>query len=340
MVLASRSPLADREILLPVPALRMPMKPTIFALALALSAAVASAELPKKAFDVTYTATVSGIPDGTKDLTLWIPLPVTRGAQSVSDVAIDAPYAFKREKDVNGNEYAVTTIPHPPAGDLVVKVRFKATRAGTDIGHPFETQAEKAELSRDLKADKLVTLSPRVRALADEITAGKTTPVDQARAIYQYLITNMTYDKTAPGWGHGDTERACDVKKGNCTDFHSLFMSLARAKGIPARFVIGFPLSAKDGQVKGYHCWAEFYVKGTGWIPVDASDASKSTDPAIREALFGNLDADRIQFTVGRDLELQPRTAQPLNYFIYPHAEAAGTEVGLPLIAVEFKPAV
>jgi transglutaminase-like putative cysteine protease len=317
----------------------LPMKHLLATLALALSV-VAFAEAPKKSFDVTYTATVSGIPEGTKDLTVWIPLPVTRGAQTVNDVAIDAAADFKRAKDANGNAYAVATIAQPPAGDFVVKVRFKATRSGTDITHPFETKAGQAELARDLEADKLVTISPRVRALADEITAGKTTPIDQARAIYQYLITNMTYDKTTPGWGRGDTERACDVKKGNCTDFHSLFMSLARAKGIPARFVIGFPLSAKDGQVKGYHCWAEFYVKGRGWIPVDASDASKTTDPTIREALFGNLDPDRIQFTVGRDLVLQPRTVQPLNYFIYPHAESGGAEVGLPLIAVEFRPAV
>lgn len=313
------------------------MKQTIAVLLLALAAAVAVADIPKKSFDVTYTATVGGIPEGTKDLTVWIPLPVSRGAQAVSDVAIEAAYAFTRHRDANGNEYAVAKIAQPPAGDVVVKVRFKATRTATDIVHPFESDATDDELARDLKADKLVTLSPRVRTLAAEITAGKTTPIEQARAIYQYLITNMTYDKTTPGWGHGDTERACDVKKGNCTDFHSLFMSLARAKGIPARFVIGFPLSAKDGQVKGYHCWAEFYVKDRGWIPVDASDASKSTDPAVREALFGNLDPDRVQFTVGRDLVLEPRTAQPLNYFVYPHAEAGGAEVGLPLIALEFK---
>lgn len=313
------------------------MKQTLIALALALSAAVVLADTPKKSFDVTYTATVSGIPEGTKNLTVWIPLPVSRGAQTVRDVAIDAPYAFTRSHDTNGNEYAVATIAQPPVGDLVVKVHFNATRSGTDAAHPFETKAAKEELARDLKADKLVTISPRVRALADEITAGKTEPVGQARAIYDYLVTHMTYDKTTPGWGKGDTERACDVKKGNCTDFHSLFMSLARAKGIPARFVIGFPLSAKDGQVKGYHCWAEFYVKGRGWIPVDASDASKSADTAVRDALFGNLDPDRVQFTVGRDLVLQPKTAQPLNYFIYPHAEADGAEVGLPLIALEFK---
>jgi transglutaminase-like putative cysteine protease len=272
-------------------------------------------------------------------VTLWIPLPVSRGAQQVSDVQIESPYQWTRHTEKEfGNAYATTTISEPPAGDVSVKVRFKATRREESIDQPFETKATKAELQRALKADKLVTLSPRVRKLADELTAGKSGTVEQARAIYDYLVTNMTYDKVVPGWGHGDTERACDIKKGNCTDFHSLFISLARAKGIPARFVIGFPLTAKDGMVKGYHCWAEFYVKGKGWIPVDASDASKASDPSVRNYLFGHLDTERVQFTIGRDLVLTPRTAEPLNFFIYPHAEMAGLEVGTPTISLQFAP--
>jgi len=310
------------------------MKKTIVLLLAALSIA---ATTKSKSFDAMYVATVSGIPAGTSEVKVWIPLPSSRGAQSVSDVAIDSPYQWTRHKDAEfGNEYAVATITGPPA-DLSVRVNFKATRSEATIEHPFETAATKAEVDRALRADKLVTISPRVRKLANEITAGKSSTIDQAHAIYDYLISNMTYDKTVPGWGRGDTERACDIKKGNCTDFHSIFLSLARAKGIPARFVIGFPLTAKDGQVKGYHCWAEFYVKGKGWIPVDASDASKLADASAREYLFGNLDADRVQFTVGRDLVLTPPTAEPLNFFIYPHAEANGAEIGTPSIALLFK---
>lgn len=292
-----------------------------------------------KTFEASYTATVANVPAGTKNLKVWIPLPISRGNQTVSDVVIDSPFKWTRYHDKTfGNDYAFTTIAEPPAGDLSVTVRFTATRRTATLDAPAEKAATKADLARALKSDKLVTLSPRVRKLADEVTAGKTEPLDQAHAIYDYLITTMKYDKTIAGWGKGDTERACDIKAGNCTDFHSLFMSLARAKGIPARFVIGFPLTAADGQVKGYHCWAEFYVKGRGWIPVDASDASKSSDPSVRQFLFGHLDPNRVQFTVGRDLVLTPKTAEPLNYFIYPHAEANGEEVGAPSIALQFRP--
>ncbi|HSP14645.1 MAG TPA: transglutaminase domain-containing protein [Thermoanaerobaculia bacterium] len=289
-----------------------------------------------KIFDATYTAVVAHVPAGLPELKVWIPLPASRGWQHVSNVTIDAPFPFTRHRDKEfRNEYAFATIPNPPEGDLTVRVRFTATRNEASV--PVERVATRAELQRALKADRLVTLSPRIRKLADELTKGVNDPYEQAHAFFNYLIVTMKYDKTIPGWGQGDTERACDIKAGNCTDFHSLFISLARAKGIPARFVIGFPLTASDGNVKGYHCWAEFYIQGKGWIPVDASDASKLTDPAAQQALFGNLDPNRVQFTMGRDLVLTPHTSDPLNYFIYPRAEAAGKTVGEPSISLQFR---
>jgi len=293
---------------------------------------------PSKTFDATYTATIAKVPAGLDELQVWIPLPESRGWQHVSNVTIDAPFPFTRHHEKEfGNQYAYATIKNPPAGDLTVRVRFEATRQEATSANPAESAASRGQIQRALRADRMVTLSPRVRNLANEITKGVTDPVEQAHAIYNYLIVTMKYDKTIPGWGQGDTERACDIKAGNCTDFHSLFMSLARAKGIPARFVIGFPLSAADGNVKGYHCWAEFYVKGKGWIPVDASDASKLKDPAAQQYLFGNLDPNRVQFTVGRDLVLSPRTSDPLNFFIYPRAEANGKTVGEPSISLQFR---
>jgi len=311
------------------------MKKQLIAL-LAITASAFASE-PRRV-EATYTATIANIPAGVDKLNVWIPLPVSRGPQVISDVTIDSPFQFatKHEKEF-GNDYAFAAIEHPPAGDLTVRVRFKAERREETMSALAETKATKRELDRALRADKLVTLSPRVRKLAAEVTAGKQGPVDEAHAIYDHLLATMKYDKNIPGWGKGDTERACDIRAGNCTDFHSLFISLARSKGIPSRFVIGFPMTAKDGQVKGYHCWAEFFVKGKGWIPVDPSEASKSSDPAVRSYLFGNLDPDRVQFTMGRDLVLEPRTAEPLNYFIYPHAEANGAEVGTASVALEFK---
>jgi transglutaminase-like putative cysteine protease len=101
--------------------------------------------------------------------------------------------------------------------------------------------------------------------------------------------------------------------------------AMPRAVGIPARFAIGFPLPADrgEGKIAGYHCWAEFYAKGIGWVPVDASEAGK--DPSKREYFFGAHDENRVEFSKGRDVTLTPRQkGDALNYFVYPYTEIDG----------------
>ena len=128
----------------------------------------------------------------------------------------------------------------------------------------------------------------------------------KARAFYDYLVDNGTYDKTAPGWGKGDSERFCDVKKGNCTDFHSAFMALARAQGFPCGSH-RLPAEAREGRDRSRATTAgRSSGRRAGWVPVDASDAAKTKEPVKKAYLFGNLDPDRFEITTGRDLTLSP----------------------------------
>jgi transglutaminase-like putative cysteine protease len=296
-----------------------------------------------RSFEATYVATVEQIPAGLNRLEIWVPLPQDSPAQRIRNVKVDSPYpgAVGHEREF-GNSYYYISTDQPRTGKLEIRVSFEAERQEVlSSGLLRAGQHESAStLERLLKEEKMVTLSPRVRELAHRITYGNTTPEAKAHAIYDYIVNTMIYDKTpGTGWGNGDTERACDVAKGNCTDFHSLFMSLARAEGIPARFIIGFPLMKEaEGTVPGYHCWAEFYLPDRGWIPVDASDASKAADPKRRNYLFGNLDPDRIQFTMGRNIRLDPPPcAETLNYFIYPYAQGDGHAITPVSIRLEYK---
>jgi len=112
---------------------------------------------------------------------------------------------------------------------------------------------------------------------------------------------------------------------------------MARSQGIPARFEIGFPLplDKHSGEIAGYHCWSDFYIDGKGWIPVDISEAWKH--PEKRDYFFGSHDVNRVQFTMGRDLNLSPaQNGKPLNYFVYPHVEVDGQEYGNVSFAFSF----
>jgi transglutaminase-like putative cysteine protease len=232
-----------------------------------------------------------------------------------------------------GNRILNISLNAPLPADVSVTMRFNAVRrehvqgrlrGGGRVGG---AEARDPDMARWLEPDRLVPIDGKVRQWAREVVdaAGAKTDLERARAIYNHVVSTVKYDKSGQGWGRGDIYYACDARRGNCTDFHAIFIGYCRALGIPARFTIGFPLPSDRGagQVGGYHCWAEFYAEGIGWVPVDASEAAK--DPARREYFFGAHDENRIEFTTGRDLVLNPRQrGTPLNYFIYPYAEADG----------------
>jgi transglutaminase-like putative cysteine protease len=268
---------------------------------------------------------------------LWIPLPPSDQHQSIGKLSLESAVAHREGRDQEyGNSYAVfaPTAAEASAG-YHVTMNFSVTRREyvKDLNAPLEpersaSEASPAMLERYLQPDRLVPLNAVIADLAKEQTSGATGAVEKARRIYTYVASTMRYDKSGEGWGRGDEMWACDKKRGNCTDFHSVLIGMLRSSGIPARFAIGFPVPAgkTEGDIPGYHCWAEFYVQGIGWIPVDASEASKK--PARRDYFFGSVDADRVMFTYGRDIRLSPeQRGDPLNYFIYPYAEAGGRPV-------------
>ena len=126
-------------------------------------------------------------------------------------------------------------------------------------------------------------------------------------------------------YGNGNSLYACDIGVGNCTDYHSYFISLSRTLDVPARFHMGFPIpSGEEGTVGGYHCWADYYVDNEGWYPVDISEADK--DPDRIDYFFGTVCKNRVDMMVGRDFQLKGYESDDINLFIYPLLEINDVE--------------
>lgn len=291
-----------------------------------------------RSFEFNYVTRTPAASTGGKTLRVWIPLPQSDSHQVISELKVESslPYAKYRDSEY-GNEYAYLQI---PAGQITapaeVRLQFQARRREHRVS--FDNSASNARFSgneppnlqRFLQPDRKVPLQGTIAELSAQQTQGIEDSLAKARAIYDYVVSTMRYDKSGTGWGNGDAIWACTSKRGNCTDFHSLFIGMMRAAGIPARFEIGFPLPADqhEGTIAGYHCWAEFYIDRYGWIPVDASEAWKH--PEKRDYFFGAHDDNRVQFSIGRDIRLDPpQQGAPLNYFIYPYAELDGAPFGL-----------
>ncbi|MFZ0959793.1 MAG: transglutaminase domain-containing protein [Terriglobia bacterium] len=287
---------------------------------------------PSRTFLFTYHITLQDIPAGAQRVRVWIPRAVSDVHQTVVLKNVDGPARLREMREpLFGNHILYGEILHPQPGPAEITVEYQVTRQEYSKGN-YANLVKAGEapattpkyLARFLAPDRLVPIDGRIKELADENTRDKEGTVERAHALYDYVFQTVRYDKSGTGWGRGDSLWVCGAKHGNCTDFHSLFISLARAEGIPARFEIGFPVpTGKEGTIPGYHCWAEFFVNGVGWVPVDISEAWK--DPKKHDYFFGTLDANRVQFSVGRDLILQPKQdSGPLNYFIYPHVQVDG----------------
>ncbi len=278
----------------------------------------------------TYAFTVKNIPAGASKVDIWAPAPQSDARQSISNLEVKCnyPYAFENETEY-GNSILHVQATSIPAESLAVAMNFQVTRTGYHILENKDKSSEEknaALLQRSLAPDRLVPIDGKVASELQGVVRENMSQLEKARAIYDHVAATMVYDKSGTGWGRGDAVYACDVRKGNCTDFHSLFIGMARASHIPSRFVIGFPVpeDVTAGEIPGYHCWAEFYIEGMGWLPVDASEASKQREKW--NDLFGGLDAHRVQFTVGRDIRVASMgdQAEPLNYFIYPYVTVDG----------------
>lgn len=303
----------------------------LVATVLAAMVTVAYADLGVRSVELTYACTVEDIPDGARVIDLWIPVAQDTDGQTVSRATAVWP---------EGGTFQT----EPRYGNRIYHKRFEAPfddQVGAELVFDIHreelvVQAAKGladarpaqspdKMAAYLSANRLIPTDGRIETLAQQLKLAEKSPIHAARAIYDYLINEFSYNYKADGAGNGDVLWACDSKTGDCTDYHSMFLALCRNQGIPATHEFGFPIRTKDatGTIPYYHCWARFHVDGVGWIPIDASEADKH--PELRAYNFGSQSQDLLKFCNGRDLILAPpQQGPPLNYFAHAYAEIDG----------------
>lgn len=278
-----------------------------------------------RTFEFTYRMLAGEFP-GNEAVDIYVPLPTEDDSQRILEHGIRSSLPGEVGLETrHGNRYYHIHRPANINNPIDAELRWTVQRrvVTSDAGPLSDADRE-----RYLAANRLVPVGHTVLdPILEEIRAARAdeSPAATARAIYDWVVDNVEYKKVGTGWGNGDTFWACSERYGNCTDFHALFVALARTEGFPARFEIGFPVpeSRPAGDIGGYHCWVKFYLPGEGWVPIDASGAAKHPDK--RELFYGTHPADRIHFTTGRDLVVSEASAvQPLNYFVYPYVEVGG----------------
>jgi transglutaminase-like putative cysteine protease len=195
---------------------------------------------------------------------------------------------------------------------------------------------------------KLLPTDGIVRKTAASIVRGARTDVDQARAIYDWVVDNSARNPATRGCGTGDIASMLETGDltGKCADLNALYVGLARSAGLPARDVYGIRVAdsrlgyrslGKSGDVtKAQHCRAEVWLSGRGWVPVDPADVRKvvleerpgltlndDTVVAARARLFGAWEMNWVAFNSAHDVRLPGSNGPGIPFLMYPQGENA-----------------
>ncbi|TXT62916.1 MAG: Protein-glutamine gamma-glutamyltransferase [Promethearchaeota archaeon] len=133
-------------------------------------------------------------------------------------------------------------------------------------------------------------------------------PIEIAKKICDWIAQNIQYEIQVPERG---ASWAYKEKKGDCSEYADLLITLLRIGNIPARKVTGFvlsnqiPFKPNIGDVYTFyfndsgdnllgHAWVEYFVPNIGWIACDPTWYSAGGD------YFNKIDYQRLGFNIGQ----------------------------------------
>jgi transglutaminase-like putative cysteine protease len=301
------------------------------------------------------------VPQQAQTLRIRFAVPQADAESTIENFKVEAPSEVRYSADSQGNRVGYLEIQNPKGEQITIREAFAITRREI-LGNVDPTQTrpltadEKASMADELKPSTYVLVNDEMKALAAQIVGDEDNPIHMARKLYDWTLDNIDYWVKEPerlkASSVGSTEYCLRTKTGNCTDFHSLYTSLARSAGLPSRIVYGSllkpTLNGMDVDAS-YHCWVQFYAPNLDWLTLDVAVADiyvsgvevneknaklmelttatgyKGGDTKMVDYYFGNLDERRVVWSVGRDLTMAPaQDAGPVNALPKMYVEVDG----------------
>jgi transglutaminase-like putative cysteine protease len=289
---------------------------------------------------------------------VWLPLPLMADTDYQKNLgstwSIDGGTAVRATDGKYGAELIAAEWPIGVKSPVVTLTsRFATIDRAVDLTKPGEVvKAGRAELQRYLAATEYMPTDGIVLDPARDITQSvRGGDIEQARAIYEWIVDNTFRDPKTRGCGIGDIKAMLETQNlgGKCADLNALFVGLARSIGIPARDVYGVRVAKSefgyrslgvgtDNITRAQHCRAEFYVESHGWVPVDPADVRKvvleekagallplddAQVKAARAKLFGAWEMNWLAFNTAHDVALPKSAHGKVAFLMYPQCETA-----------------
>jgi transglutaminase-like putative cysteine protease len=288
--------------------------------------------------ELTQTVKLSDIPADTGLVRLWVPIPSDRNWQRVLDITVEkAPGIWKivPQAERRGDFiYVEWKDPGESHGEVVISCIVERQGVHFPLGeveaHP-QFQANLFEQTLDTSAP-LMFVDEDVSQLAADAVGRETDKAVQALLLVRKVADfadHYSKDPSKPHCGRGSAQDCLVNGGGCCSDLHSLYIAMARSRGIASRMQYGYRLlDAKEGEEfdPGYRCWVEYFIPGAGWVPTDivAADNADESNPYR----WSSLGPYRVWLWEGRSFELTPPTSSgPVHTMLCGWAEIDGKAV-------------
>jgi len=258
-------------------------------------------------------------------LKIWLPLPIETGPQTNVTIVSVEPAQYVKSATGTGADIGIVYLEVPledlkgPFLNITATFRFVQHEEHFVIDPvkvlPYNTSS--LEYRKYTASGTNIVITPEMKAKAQEIVGNETNPYLQAQKIYWYIVDTIPYSH-APHFqlatsGTPESEYILETGIGDCGTQSMYFAALCRSLGIPARAAGGYQIFPPENG--GTHFWAEYYLEGYGWIPVDVTaaetaDWSYNATPEDRHIFkayyFGSLDPYRYIIQKDVDIPLTP----------------------------------
>jgi len=291
-------------------------------------------------YEVSQNVRLDQIPEGTKEIRIWIAIPSDEMNQRVLALGselIPGEWKIVEDADRRG-QFLYSRIANPASLSLDFAIDYTLVRspilAKIDPARVLPlSDVEKSILAEHLAKDALhMEVTNKVQRIADDVCGQETNIATQTIAIMKHIAQSVDHysyskDPTMPRCGVGDAQACLAQGGGCCTDLNSLFIALARARGIPARLNMGYRLVEENAGKwvdPGYRCWIEYYVPGFGWVSADVVEADAPDGKGHVRWLTG-LTPRRVWLNQGRQFRFsEAHASDPVNHMNIAYAEIDG----------------
>ncbi|MBU0765524.1 MAG: PQQ-binding-like beta-propeller repeat protein [Bacteroidetes bacterium] len=186
---------------------------------------------------------------------------------------------WKKENIAAGQTHEIQITSHIKTWD--VRYFIYPEKAGKPEDIPKEISSKFLEDN-----DKYDISNPVIQNAVKQAVGDEKNPCRMARRIYNYVLGHLSYEMVG-GWNTAPT--VLERGNGSCSEYTFVYIALCRAAGIPARYVGSVVMRGDDASMDDvFHRWAEIYLPGYGWIPVDPSGGD-SDIPREQADSFGAL---------------------------------------------------